>query len=106
MYICPYCGHRGRESQTGEEEHIIPLSRRGSDKSRNKLIACEKCNAAKGRKTPAEFAKWVEANNWRPDWPDADMRPFLRAQKAKSRAGLRRKSLGKRDLLQIHKRKR
>ena len=106
MYICPYCGHRGRESQTGEEEHIIPLIRRGSDESRNKLIACEKCNAAKGRKTPAEFAKWVEATNWKPRWPNADMRPFLKAQKAKSKANLPRKSLGKRELMQIHGRQR
>lgn len=36
-------------------DHVIPLSRGGTNDPRNLVCACEKCNLSKGAKTPAEW---------------------------------------------------
>lgn len=49
---CAYCGVENVPLQV---EHIIPKSRRGSDRVSNLTLACDPCNKAKGTKTAAEF---------------------------------------------------
>ena len=49
---CAYCG---KEDTPFEVEHIIPLSRRGSNRVSNLTIACHDCNQKKGNQTAAEF---------------------------------------------------
>jgi len=50
-YECTYCG-AGRLLQG---DHIIPLTRGGSNALNNVTTACQRCNHAKGSKTPDEW---------------------------------------------------
>jgi 5-methylcytosine-specific restriction endonuclease McrA len=56
-YACQYCG-RGkaelgyRESLT--RDHVLPISRGGTNEWSNVVTACSKCNHRKGNRTPAE----------------------------------------------------
>jgi 5-methylcytosine-specific restriction endonuclease McrA len=49
---CTYCHTTGVPLQI---EHIVPRTRRGSDRVSNLTLACEPCNLAKGTQTAAEF---------------------------------------------------
>lgn len=49
---CAYCGACGCDL---EVEHVIPVSRGGSDHISNLRLACISCNRAKGALTAAEF---------------------------------------------------
>ncbi|WAM22653.1 MAG: RNA-guided endonuclease IscB (plasmid) [Candidatus Methanoperedens sp.] len=49
---CVYCGKTDVPLQI---EHIIPSSRKGSDRVSNLTISCHKCNQKKGNKTAEEF---------------------------------------------------
>ncbi|MDE0075180.1 MAG: HNH endonuclease [Gammaproteobacteria bacterium] len=56
-YCCQYCGRhrdrlRPREFLT--RDHILPISRGGSNQWTNVVSACSPCNNRKGNKTPAE----------------------------------------------------
>ena len=50
-YTCTYCGSDKRL----EGDHILPLSRGGSNAFENLVTACKPCNLAKGSKTPEEW---------------------------------------------------
>lgn len=49
---CVYCGDEASEL---EIEHIVPITRGGTDELTNLTLACKKCNMAKRTKTAAEF---------------------------------------------------
>ena len=49
---CAYCGVENVPFQT---EHIIPVSRGGTNRVSNLTIACRECNQKKGNMTAAEF---------------------------------------------------
>ncbi len=49
---CVYCG---KENVPLEVEHIVPLSRGGSNRVSNLALACRPCNQAKGTQTAEEF---------------------------------------------------
>lgn len=56
-YGCQYCGRhrselRGREFLT--RDHVVPLSRGGSNRWTNVVAACSSCNNRKGDRLPAE----------------------------------------------------
>lgn len=57
--LCTYCGEEPPEGLVAE--HVIPLSRGGTNSIENILPACKKCNSSKGAKTLHE---------WRPDLAD------------------------------------
>jgi hypothetical protein len=48
---CAYCG---TTAGTIEVEHIVPLSRGGTDAQENLTLACTACNRRKGDRTPQE----------------------------------------------------
>lgn len=52
---CAYCGqHRNHKHMT--IDHIIPLSKGGTDDFDNLQCVCKKCNGFKGDMLPEEFA--------------------------------------------------
>jgi 5-methylcytosine-specific restriction endonuclease McrA len=56
-YCCQYCGRsqfvlRGRESLT--RDHLVPLSRGGTNDWTNCVTACSTCNTRKGNHLPGE----------------------------------------------------
>lgn len=51
-YTCAYCGERGRKLEC---DHVIPVSRGGSNDLDNLVTACRPCNRSKRDKTPAEW---------------------------------------------------
>lgn len=50
---CYYCGEK--VGKTYHVDHVIPLSRGGSDGPENLVIACVRCNQAKNNKLPHEW---------------------------------------------------
>lgn len=60
---CAYCGipiYFDIERDVSED-HVIPLTRGGSDAIGNILLACRSCNAQKNDKTPDE---WEKVRGW------------------------------------------
>jgi hypothetical protein len=54
-YICQYCGlDLKNESRKICLDHLIPLSKNGSNSKKNLVTSCKKCNAKKLNKTPEE----------------------------------------------------
>lgn len=50
--ICQYCG---QQAPDGQPDHIIPLSKGGTDALDNLVWACRGCNESKGNKTLEEW---------------------------------------------------
>ena len=50
-YVCTYCG----ADKQLEGDHILPLSRGGSNALNNLTTACRACNLSKGPKTAKEW---------------------------------------------------
>jgi len=50
---CFYCGKDFSDDKT--QDHVLPLSRRGSSSKRNLVDACLKCNQLKGILNLEEF---------------------------------------------------
>jgi 5-methylcytosine-specific restriction endonuclease McrA len=49
------CGYCHGPAVPAEIDHIIPLSRGGTNDPRNLTVACRACNTAKNNRTPAEW---------------------------------------------------
>jgi 5-methylcytosine-specific restriction endonuclease McrA len=56
-YACGYCGTR----EDLQVDHLIPLSRGGSNGFDNLITACVSCNLSTGAKTPVEWWNWLIA---------------------------------------------
>lgn len=54
--ICQYCG---RFDEKGEVDHVLPLSRGGTDAFTNLVWACRPCNRSKGDKTVREWVRYL-----------------------------------------------
>ena len=52
-YVCAYCGGRFLVDEL-TREHIVPISRGGSDSWMNCITACRGCNGRKGNRLPEE----------------------------------------------------
>jgi len=50
--ICQYCGQHAPD---GEPDHVLPLSRGGTDRLTNLVWTCKECNQSKGNKTLREW---------------------------------------------------
>ena len=50
--VCQYCG---AYAPGGGADHVVPLSRGGTDALDNLVWACRECNSSKGDKTPKEW---------------------------------------------------
>ncbi len=54
---CAYC--RKKLGTAYDVDHIIPLSRGGTNERKNIQITCPKCNGSKGAKHPIDFAQRI-----------------------------------------------
>ena len=50
--MCHYCGDYAPD---GQADHVLPLSRGGTDSIDNLVWACKSCNSSKGNKTIEEW---------------------------------------------------
>lgn len=48
-FSCFYCGASGKDTRI-TVDHVIPMSRGGTNEESNLVAACADCNAGKGRK--------------------------------------------------------
>lgn len=56
-YRCQYCGRAGNELRSREcltRDHLVPISRGGSNEWTNVTTACSSCNTRKGNRLPEE----------------------------------------------------
>lgn len=53
-YVCAYCGDNFYNHHSLSRDHIMPMSRGGSDTWMNVVTACKECNLEKGNKTLKE----------------------------------------------------
>jgi 5-methylcytosine-specific restriction endonuclease McrA len=72
--LCFYCGLQHASPQEGHFDHVIPLTRGGSDNPDNIVFACRACNWSKHDRTPDEWRRMANtsmtlANNATP--PDS-----------------------------------
>jgi len=51
-YTCVYCGAKGVELHC---DHVIPISKCGSNEMDNLTTSCQKCNLVKGKRSSQEF---------------------------------------------------
>lgn len=56
--ICHYCGNY---APNGQVDHILPLTKGGTDAVDNLVWSCEQCNQAKGDKTVEEWMQTRES---------------------------------------------
>ncbi len=54
-YKCAYCGITGGKL---EVDHVVPISKGGSNDLSNLTTACQKCNRQKKDKSVQEFKEW------------------------------------------------
>jgi len=71
---CCYCG---RDDVKLQLEHIIPLSRDGSNDQHNLLGACEQCNKSKGDK---EWVKWFKSQPFYDIKREEEIRRYTRGE--------------------------
>lgn len=57
--VCYYCGVPLTQS-TRTIDHVLPLSRGGTNSKENKVLCCRRCNISKMDMTEEEFYKYIE----------------------------------------------
>lgn len=75
--MCFYCGVPF-ELTGFHIEHILPLSRGGTDDPDNLVAACPTCNILKGSMTVEEYRNWLKATNSLKRYKGLECRPGLR----------------------------
>lgn len=59
------CAVRRNDPLTRTRDHVIPLSKGGTNTASNRVISCLRCNSLKGDMMPDEWAAFMQAN---PGW--------------------------------------
>jgi hypothetical protein len=88
-YLCLYCGH-SFSPRALTRDHIVPVSRGGSNAWANVASACKSCNHRKNNRSPAEWGVELIAVPYAPCYAEhlilngktilADQMEFLRAR--------------------------
>ena len=62
---CVWCGRTLEEGLVrATTEHVVPRVKGGPSWAENELVACARCNRARGHRTPAEWADECERRGW------------------------------------------
>ncbi len=87
--ICMYCGNH-HKGMALTRDHVIPLSRGGTDRWSNVVTACRSCNTRKGNRSPEEARMPLLAVPYVPNWAEylalsnrkilVDQMEFLKSQ--------------------------
>jgi len=56
---CMWCGRSIEDGERLELDHVVPHSHGGSDSADNLICSCGKCNASRGNRSIAVFARHV-----------------------------------------------
>ena len=70
-YTCMYCGRHRRELGGREfltRDHVLPISRGGTNAWENVVTSCSRCNCRKGNRLPAETGMTLLAQPREPDY--------------------------------------
>lgn len=62
---CFYCTAKLSNTKS-TTDHVIPISKGGTNEQSNMVVACKPCNNAKGDRTGAEFLSYLQADFCRP----------------------------------------
>jgi 5-methylcytosine-specific restriction endonuclease McrA len=74
-YTCQYCGTRVAPERLSID-HVLPRSKGGKTSWENCVLACVRCNARKGDRSPRESGLGLIREPRRPTWsPYLDLRP-------------------------------
>ena len=68
-HLCMYCGREHPEYDL-TRDHVIPLSKGGSDRWSNVVAACRQCNTRKGNRTPEMARMPLLAVPYVPNWAE------------------------------------
>lgn len=60
QHTCQYCNNKTSDHRL-EWEHMLPVSRGGSDRVKNATLACHTCNQLKDNRTPEEWLAELKA---------------------------------------------
>ncbi|MCG8378344.1 MAG: HNH endonuclease [Proteobacteria bacterium] len=88
-YLCMYCGSKYNDNLL-TRDHVVPISRGGTDRWSNVVTACRHCNTRKGNRTPEDAHMPLLAIPYVPNWAEylalsnrrilADQMEFLKSQ--------------------------
>lgn len=66
-YECVYCQVSLEDAEHGFTlDHLLPTELGGSNHESNLVTACKVCNSAKGKKTKAQFLRWLQSKGQSP----------------------------------------
>ncbi len=65
---CVWCGRTvGAGLVAATTEHVLPKVKGGPSWIENEVVACARCNRARGHTTPAEWMEECRRRGWEPD---------------------------------------
>ena len=75
--ICAGCGFYFDSDRNLATDHMVPMSKGGTDGRENLQFLCTRCNSSKGNKTPEEWDDWkkeTRTDEWeREQWRKAEL---------------------------------
>lgn len=88
-YLCMYCGNKYGDALL-TRDHVLPISKGGTDRWSNVVTACRSCNTRKGNRRPEDANMPLLAIPYRPNWAEylalsnrrilADQMEFLKSR--------------------------
>lgn len=64
---CVWCGRDLAGLVRATTEHLVPRIKGGPSWIENELVACARCNRARGHRTPADWLEECRRRGWEPD---------------------------------------
>jgi hypothetical protein len=64
---CVWCGRPCVGLVTPTTDHVVPKVKGGPSWVENEVVACRRCNAARGHTSPADWLAECERRGWKPN---------------------------------------